>query len=52
MDSQEYVLRDIYTDLFLTISVPKSQELVATPYRHDGKDNAELFFMNEINGHA
>jgi putative DNA methylase len=39
-------LKDIFKDIFLTISVPKSAELVATPYRHNGKDNAELFFMN------
>ncbi|TVM14044.1 hypothetical protein DPQ33_17925 [Oceanidesulfovibrio indonesiensis] len=32
--------------LFSTIAVPKAEELVASPYRHDGKDNAERYFMN------
>ncbi len=40
------VLERIYPDLFATIAVPKADELVATPYRHGNKDNAEAFFMN------
>jgi putative DNA methylase len=24
---------------------PKDEELVATPYRHNGQDNAEAFFL-------
>ena len=28
------------------MSVPKAEELVATPYRHGGKDAAEHFFMD------
>lgn len=39
-------LDSIYPDLFSTISVPKAEELVATPYRHGGKEKAEEFFMN------
>jgi putative DNA methylase len=39
-------LRPIYPSLFTTMAVPKEEELVATPYRHGGKDNAEKFFMN------
>lgn len=39
-------LKDIYPDLFSTIATPKSEELVATPYRHNGKDAAEAFFLN------
>lgn len=39
-------LRDIYPSLFATISVPKAEELVATPYRHGSKEAAEDFFMN------
>ena len=31
-------LRGIFPDLFATIDVPKNDELVATPYRHGGKD--------------
>lgn len=32
--------------LYATVTVPKGQELVATPYRHGGKENAERFFMD------
>lgn len=31
--------------LFRRLTTPKEQELVATPYRHGGRDKAELFFM-------
>jgi putative DNA methylase len=36
----------IYPDLFTTLAVPKSEELVATPYRHGGKEKAEAFFLD------
>ncbi|MDV6373668.1 DUF1156 domain-containing protein [Deinococcus arenicola] len=39
-------LRSTYPDLFGGLLVPKAAELVATPYRHGGKDNAEAFFMD------
>ena len=39
-------LRNSYAELFSTMAVPKSEELVATPYRHGGKEAAEEFFMN------
>ena len=39
-------LKDIYPDLFGTLAVPKAEELVATPFRHGGKDEAEIFFMD------
>jgi putative DNA methylase len=39
-------LRNIYPDIFSTVAVPKDEELVATPYRHGGKDKAESFFLN------
>jgi len=39
-------LRTIYPDLLATITVPKAEELVATPFRHGGKDEAETFFLN------
>lgn len=39
-------LHEIYPDLFATITVPKAEELVATPYRHGGKKAAEKFFMD------
>ena len=38
--------KDVYPSLTETISVPKSEELVATPYRHDGKTEAETFFLS------
>ena len=37
-------LREIYPDLLSTMLVPKAEELVANPYRHDGKDGAKQFF--------
>jgi putative DNA methylase len=39
-------LRRIFPGVFATMLVPKEQELVATPYRHGGKDDAERFFLN------
>jgi putative DNA methylase len=39
-------LRYQYPELFKTLSSPKTAELVATPYRHHGKDNAEEFFLS------
>lgn len=37
-------LRDVHPDLFSTMLVPKEEELVANPYRHDGKEGASKFF--------
>jgi putative DNA methylase len=39
-------LRKIYLSLFGTMAVPKTEELVATPYRHGGKVEAEKFFLD------
>ena len=39
-------LKGIYPELFATMAVPKAEELVATPYRHGGKEAAETFFMD------
>ena len=39
-------LKSIYPELFSTMAVPKAEELVATPYRHGGKEAAERFFMD------
>jgi putative DNA methylase len=39
-------LRPVFPDLFTTLSVPKTQELVATPYRHGDKAKAEAFFLD------
>ena len=38
-------LRPVYPDLFATLAVPKVEELVATPYRHGSKIEAEAFFL-------
>ncbi len=38
-------LRPIFSGLFATMAVPKAEELVATPFRHGGKDKAENFFL-------
>lgn len=37
-------LRDIHPVLFASMLVPKTEELVANPYRHNGKIGAERFF--------
>ncbi len=42
-------LRDIYPQLVGTMLTPKADELVANPYRHDGKDGAEHFFIDGFN---
>ena len=39
-------LKPVLLDLFATVAVPKAEELVATPYRHGGKEAAEAFFLN------
>jgi putative DNA methylase len=39
-------LQDVFPDLLATISVPKLEELVATPIRHGSKSNAEKFFLD------
>jgi putative DNA methylase len=41
-----HCLNNIFPKLFKTLAVPKAEELVASSYRHGGKDKAELFFMN------
>lgn len=39
-------LKNVYPSLMATLAVPKAEELVATPYRHGGKDKAEVFFLD------
>src|SRR5690625_1820106 len=39
-------LKSILPRLFSTMAVPKTEELVATPYRHGGVENAEKFFLD------
>ena len=38
-------VRSTYPDLFATLGVPKAEELVATPYRHGNRKQAESFFL-------
>ncbi len=39
-------LKPVFPDLFATLAVPKTEELVATPYRHGSKEKAESFFLD------
>lgn len=39
-------LQDVFPEILATIAVPKGEELVATPYRHGSKENAERFFLD------
>lgn len=39
-------LRPVFPDLFSTMAVPKAEELVATPYRHGGREAAFQFFYD------
>ena len=39
-------LADVWPDLFRRLTTPKDEELVATPYRHGGREKAEAFFMH------
>jgi putative DNA methylase len=39
-------MKSVFPGLFATLAVPKAGELVATSYRHGGRDRAEAFFMN------
>ena len=39
-------LRPVFPELFATVVVSKTAELVATPYRHGGKEKAEAFFLD------
>lgn len=38
-------LSEIWPELFRRLVTPKAEELIATPYRHGGKVEAEVFFM-------
>ncbi len=39
-------LKTAFPDLFTTLAVPKTEELVAFAYRHKDKSGAEAFFLN------
>ncbi|QPK81225.1 DUF1156 domain-containing protein [Schaalia sp. ZJ405] len=42
-------LRNILPSTVSTMLTPKAEELVANPYRHDGKDGAAEFFIDGFN---
>ena len=39
-------MKSVFPDLFATLTVPKAEELVATPDRHGGRKQAETFFLD------
>jgi putative DNA methylase len=41
----KHSLSDLWPELFRRLATPKSEELVATPYRRGGTTEAEAFFM-------
>lgn len=42
-------LKETYPELFSTMLVPKAEELIATPYRHDGNvEEAKEFFEDKM----
>jgi putative DNA methylase len=41
-------LSNVWPELFRRLMTPKAEELVAIPYRHGGKTEAEAFFMKGI----
>ena len=40
------LIRPVYPNLFGVLATPKSEELVASPYRHGGNEAAESFFLD------
>lgn len=38
-------IKSVFPEISSTLTVPKAEELVATPYRHGGRDEAEEFFL-------
>lgn len=38
-------IQKVYPDIFSVLATPKAEELVATPYRHGGREAAERFFL-------
>ena len=39
-------LRSVFPDLFATLAVPKTEELVATPYRHGSKEKGRDLLLD------
>ena len=40
------MLRPIFPDLFATMAVPKGEELIVSPHRHESKEKAEEYFLD------
>ena len=40
------LIKPMYPDSFGVLATPKAEELVATPYRHGGREGAEEFFLD------
>lgn len=38
-------MKPVFPELFATLAVPKTEELIAAPYRHRSKEKAEAFFL-------
>ena len=41
-------LKSIWPDLFITMQVPKADEIIASPHRHGSREKAQLFFMERM----
>ncbi len=41
-------LKLIWPELFVTLQVPKADELIASPHRHGGRHKAQQFFMERM----
>ena len=39
-------IQKVYPEVFAVLATPKAEELVASPYRHGGREAAERFFLN------
>ena len=45
---QRQILKDIFPNLFCFLSTPKTEEIVALPYRHASRSDAEEFFLEKM----
>ena len=43
---QRRINKTLFPQIFSTLLVPKTQELIASPYRHGGRNEAETFFLD------
>ena len=42
------MLKNEYPELMSTMASPKSQEMIAAPYRHSSKEGSDLFFLESM----